>query len=177
MRKIEFNYKFLLFLYAYLRQIDLSLDRSRWEGLYGLRIFYKDQIKPERIADYLVSQSGIELPAEFPVYFPKEIGLKRQRILALYFHHCRQRYFLKDVEIIYCYELLLRLKDLLSSDLQEYTLDVEKLRVDVSTFSSSVIESKLLNKDIQHAMSVEHYLQHKEMNSITKFMDGIDLWG
>ena len=50
-----FNYKFIVFLYAYLRQIDLSLARSRDEPLLNLKIYYENQISPEGVVDCLAS--------------------------------------------------------------------------------------------------------------------------
>ena len=55
-----FNYKFIVFLYAYLRQIDLSLARSRNEPLLNLKTYYENQISPELVVDFLVSNFSVK---------------------------------------------------------------------------------------------------------------------
>ncbi len=58
---MKINYSFVVFLYAYLNQIDLSLDRSRWEPLDNLRDFYRSQISPKKVANYLIDNLGLDV--------------------------------------------------------------------------------------------------------------------
>ncbi|KKX46935.1 hypothetical protein L950_0229180 [Sphingobacterium sp. IITKGP-BTPF85] len=44
---MKIDYAFVVFLYAYINQIDLSLDRSRWESIDNLRNFYKIKFHPK----------------------------------------------------------------------------------------------------------------------------------
>ncbi|MGJ1404201.1 hypothetical protein [Sphingobacterium siyangense] len=55
------KWSFAVFLYAYLNQIDLSLDRSRWEPLDNLRDFYRSQISPKKVANYLIDKFGLNI--------------------------------------------------------------------------------------------------------------------
>ena len=59
MTVIKLKYNFLVFLYAYLRQIDSSLDRSRWGSIEELREYYNIQIAPEHIVNYLMQKYDI----------------------------------------------------------------------------------------------------------------------
>jgi len=58
---MKIKYSFAVFLYAYLNQIDLSLDRSRWEPLDNLRDFYRSQISPKTVANYLIDKLGLNV--------------------------------------------------------------------------------------------------------------------
>lgn len=175
MKKIEFDYKFLIFLYAYLRQINLSLDRSRWEGLSGLRLYYENQIQPSRLMKYFTDRVGPVEEVKFPLYFFEDISFFKKRWSALLSYFIYQKHFLTYEKIIYCFELLRDFEKVLISKFNDYTLEVEKLRVDITSFNNNTIESNILERDVSKAMSVEHYLQHKEMTPITKFMNDIDL--
>ncbi|WP_343566573.1 hypothetical protein [Sphingobacterium sp.] len=58
---MKIKYSFAVFLYAYLNQIDLSLDRSMWEPLDNLRDFYRSQISPKKVANYLIDKLGLNV--------------------------------------------------------------------------------------------------------------------
>ncbi|MEJ5092118.1 hypothetical protein, partial [Sphingobacterium faecium] len=60
MKKIRIKYPLAVFLFAYLNQIDLSLDRSRWGPIENLRNYYRTQISPERVANYLIHEFNLE---------------------------------------------------------------------------------------------------------------------
>ena len=47
-KKISFEYQFIVFLSAYLRQIDLSLDRSRWTSWGGIARVLQKSIEPQK---------------------------------------------------------------------------------------------------------------------------------
>ncbi|PSK86882.1 hypothetical protein [Taibaiella chishuiensis] len=175
MKKVQFKYDFLLFLYAYLRQMDLSLDRSRWEGLSDLRVYYKTQLSPQTVTESLIRQSGIRLSENLSSYFPKPMDIKKRRILGVYNHYLSRKHFLKEDEITYCCELLNQFSELLLSNVDQYDTRVEKLRNEISSFNYNLIESKLLGKDVALATSVEHYLQNVKVIPITEFLKGIDL--
>jgi len=53
MEEIKVKYNEILFIYAYLRQIDLSLDRVRWTSWNELQYYFKDQLQPLQIIGYL----------------------------------------------------------------------------------------------------------------------------
>ncbi|KKO93351.1 hypothetical protein AAW12_00150 [Sphingobacterium sp. Ag1] len=58
---MKIKYSFAVFLYTYLNQIDLSLNRSRWEPLDNLRDFYRSQISPKKVANYLINKLGLNV--------------------------------------------------------------------------------------------------------------------
>ncbi|KFF08295.1 hypothetical protein IX38_05870 [Chryseobacterium luteum] len=55
MKKVQINYSQLLFLYAYLRLINLSLDRNRWTTWDELQSYFKNIMAPSKVAQYLIS--------------------------------------------------------------------------------------------------------------------------
>ena len=69
---MKIDYAFVVFLYAYINQIDLSLDRSRWESIDNLRNFYKNQISPKNIVSYLMNRLNLEVEKLDNLVFLKE---------------------------------------------------------------------------------------------------------
>jgi len=69
---MKIDYAFVVFLYAYINQIDLSLDRSRWESIDNLRNFYKNQISPKNIVAYLMNRLNLEVEKVDNLIFLKE---------------------------------------------------------------------------------------------------------
>lgn len=174
-KKVEFNYKFLVFLYAYLRQANLSLDRSRWEGLNDLRVYYASQIAPAQVMSYFEKVCGKISKATFPIFISPSVNFIKQRFIATWGYYYSRKHYLNSKEVVYCYELLRELKYLLDSDIHKYELETEKLRIDIAKFASNVLVGKLLSKDIRLGNSVEHYLQNVEVISIQEFLKDVDL--
>ncbi|WP_461109929.1 hypothetical protein [Spirosoma koreense] len=57
---MAFDKQVIIFLYAYLRQADLSIDRVRWTAWIELSHFYKDRLKPDQVIKILESVAGRE---------------------------------------------------------------------------------------------------------------------
>ncbi|MGA6119380.1 hypothetical protein [Sphingobacterium anhuiense] len=66
---MKIDYAFVVFLYAYINQIDLSLDRSRWESIGNLRNFYKNQITSKNIVAYLMNRFNLEVEKVDNLFF------------------------------------------------------------------------------------------------------------
>lgn len=69
---MKIDYDFVVFLYAYINQIDFSLDRSRWKSIDNLRNFYKNQISPKNIVAYLMNRLNLEVEKLDNLVFLKE---------------------------------------------------------------------------------------------------------
>lgn len=155
MKKVEINYPQLLFLYAYLRMIDLSVDRSRWNLWPELKYYFKNRITPAEVTQYLMntfllSKGDLEGFAFSPVK-----RYKINRLKSVIF----KRLTLKREEIIYCYKLLSDFDDLLRSDNQTYNLEIEKLRIDVARYYNGILGSVILAKDLNRLMRIAHFQQ------------------
>jgi len=74
--------------------------------------------------------------------------------------------FLNQNEILYCYKLLWVFDKKLKSDIKEYNLDIEKLRIDVSKFYSEILELLISSKDVNRLMKIEHYEQNDKVELI-----------
>ncbi|ACU57749.1 hypothetical protein [Chitinophaga pinensis] len=160
MNKITINYGLLLFLYAYLRQLDLSLDRSRWTPWQELKDYYRQQIAPGRVAALLLATAKLTpeyvtgiTPIEWTNWrmFIRFIGWKGSALT-------------KD-QVLYCYQVLKTFEKYLQQDFHEYN-EQEQLRVQVCKISYQVIEYKLSLADVGKASRIEHYLQNENIVTI-----------
>lgn len=162
MSNIKIEYHQLLFLYAYSRQIDLSLDRSRWTSWDKFQDYYSCRLQPDKVIEYL--QRSFQLPNidfEQFIFFPK----KKTIIDKLEFR-IRKNQFLSQGEVLYCCKLLWAFDKELKSDNKGYNLDIEKLRIDVSTFYSQILELLISHNDLNRLMKVEHYEQNDKIEVI-----------
>jgi hypothetical protein len=81
----------IVFLYAYLRQADLSLDRSRWVSLSKLRDYYKTQINPEIVADYMLQHFKLNPDKLQYLYFIEDIRF-RARVKGWFLRWFKNRF-------------------------------------------------------------------------------------
>lgn len=176
MRKNKFKYRVLLFLYAYINQADLSLDRSRWDSLKTLRTFYEKQIAPERVAHYLLNCIGKDVRDIQGVCFLRNPTFL-DRIECFFSRIFFEKLSLSDNDICFICQKLLLLSDYLNSDVEFHKLEIEKLRVEVSSFNWKVLKCKIKIRDLEKAAMVEHYLQNDQLKTyrIDEFSKGLSL--
>lgn len=162
MNKVRIQYDRLLFLYAYFRQINLSLDRSRWASWSEFQAYYKGRIEPAQVIEYL--KKSFQLPStdweNFTFYPEERTSVKRLKKMVW------KDNFLKQNEILYGCKLLWEFDKELKSDIQEYNLNREKLRVDVTVFYNEVLGLLISHKDLNRLMKVEHYEQNDKIEVI-----------
>ena len=75
----------------------------------------------------------------------------------------RRKLYLYEKEVIYCCQKLLIFNNFLNASLEVDKLDIEKLRVDFVKITYYIIEFKLLVRDREKTMKIEHYLQHDNL--------------
>lgn len=177
MNRTKIEYPLAVFLYAYLQQIDLSLDRSRWTSLDELRDYYKTQIAPGRVVDYLLQKFDLDSKEIDHVYYVTPLSSLAKVVAWLELHFKRECY-LSNEEVYYCCQKLLILDQYLSSSVEVHKLEVEKLRVEFSQFTFGVLKARLFVKDRIKAQRVEHFLENENLDviSIEKFRTGLDLF-
>lgn len=158
MRSIKIRYQNLIFLYAYLRQIDLSLDRSRWQKWIDLKNYYSTQINASKVSDKLQEFLNLHLTKHSFSYCSKPPSFWRSFSSFFQKKNLKTNY-LTDTEILYCCQLLNRFDALLKRDYSEYPLEAESLRIEIAKFYSNVLEHKLYNRDLRRAIAVEHFMQ------------------
>jgi len=175
MKKIFFDYQLLLFLYAYLRSVDLSLDRSRWVPWKELQEYYKDRIRPGTVAKYLLStfELSYKSPLIYFVDYPSKIKIAKY---LFYRFFCR-KFYLTALEVVHCCELLVVFENYLNSDVEMNKFEIEKLRIDITGITYYVIEFKLHRRDVDKAMAVEHFFQNENLDiiKIKDFIGNLDL--
>ncbi len=176
MSKTKIEYQLVFFLYAYLTQMDLSLDRSSSTSLHELAAYYKIQIAPGRAANYLLRKFDLDVNRTQDVYYvaPVALSLKIRSWLELHF---KRECILSKTELYYCCQKLLILDQYLNSSREVHKLEIEKLRVELSKFTFGVLQSKLFKKDRIKAQRVEHFLQNENLDviRIEEFNMGLDL--
>lgn len=158
MSKIKIEYRQLLFLYAYLRLIDLSLDRSRWTSWNEFQDYFRSKLQPVQVIEYL--KRNFQLPnTDFEAFIfspEKKSTIKKMKSVI------GKSQFLSQDEIFYCCKLLWVFDKELKSDIKEYNLDIEKVRIDISKFYSEVLGLLISHKDLNRLMKVEHYEQNNK---------------
>lgn len=171
-----FNYKFIVFLYAYLRQIDLSLARSRDEPLLNLRIYYENQISPELVVDFLVSNFSVKKSLNSNYVITSRSFSVFNKFKFLIYKLIRKNNFLNCTEIIESINELLLFNGILKSNKDIDGSEIEKLRINIANLSS-IIDYRLFKMDSNKAMYVEHYKQNNLIvtNPITDFIVDFEL--
>ncbi len=177
MKKINFSYNFLVFLYAFLRQIDLSLDRSRWFTIYELKKHYEDSdVNPNKVLKYLMKENNINF---------KDFNIKYEIEKPSLFSRCRNSMykvlnlnsFLTRNELYFCCQNLYNLNQFLNNCDGVEKVDIEKLRIELSKFTYENLEDKLFSKDYIKAMSIEHFAQNENIKTVNieYFINGFNL--
>ncbi|WP_292009337.1 hypothetical protein [Chryseobacterium sp.] len=157
---MKIKYHQLLFLYAYLRLIDLSLDRSRWNSWAEFQDYFKNIIAPSLVAEYLIN--SFHLPTACLKHFnfiPKEKSIFN-RLKPIFF----QKFYLKENEVLYCCRLLCKIDKILNSDTKIYHVGIEKLRIDVASYYSDILGKIISGKDLNKLMKIEHFWQAEKID-------------
>lgn len=164
-RKMKIKYSFVVFLYAYLNQIDLSLDRSRWESIDKLRDFYSTQISPKKVANYLIDKLGLNVKKLNNLIFIGEESFW-DKIKDSLLSSLKRDVILEDDKVYFLCQKLLLLDHFLEDGEQVHKLEIEKLRVEFSKLTYGTIKFKLVKKDRLKANSIEHFLQNEILSTI-----------
>lgn len=162
---MKIKYSFVVFLYAYLNQIDLSLDRSRWEPLANLRDFYRSQISPKKVANYLIDNLGLDVKKLNNLIFICEESLW-DKIKDSLLSSFKRDVILEDDKIYFLCQKLLLLDNFLADGEQVHKLEIEKLRIAFSKLNYGTIKWKLIKRDRLKANSIEHFLQNEILSTI-----------
>lgn len=160
MKKVQINYSQILFLYAYLRLINLSLDRNRWTTWDELQDYFKNIIAPYEIAQYLIN--SLNLPkTDFKNfnYIPQKKSLLI-RLKPIVF----KTFSLKQEEVLYCCKLILQFDDALHSYIKKYHIGIEKLRVDIALYNMNILGKMILWNDLDRLMKIEHFWQSEKID-------------
>ncbi|WP_426791841.1 hypothetical protein [Sphingobacterium sp. WOUb80] len=162
---MKIKYSFVVFLYAYLNQIDLSLDRSRWEPIDNLRDFYRSQISPKKVANYLIDKLGLNVEKLNYLIFIDEESLWnkiKDSLLSTF----KKDVILDEDKVYFLCQKLLLLDNILADGEQVHRLEIEKLRIEFSKLNYGTIKFKLASKDRLKANNIEHFLQNERLSTI-----------
>ena len=160
MEKINVRYEQLIFIYAYLRQVDLSLDRCRWESWAALQNYFSDKLQPSQIIGYLRRNLQLSDIENDPIFSVGRISL-RSRLKS----HITKSLLLEPQEILYCCKLLSDFEEKLKSNNATYNEQIEKLRIDIAEYYIKFLGSAISKKDLNRLMNIEHYGQSNKKGS------------
>lgn len=155
----------IIFLYAYLNQIDLSLDRSRWESIDKLRDFYSTQISPKKVANYLADKLRLDVKKLNNLIFIGEESLW-DKIKDSLLSSLKRDVILEDDKVYFLCQKLLLLDNYLEDGEQVHKLEIEKLRIEFSKLNYGTVKFKLAKKDRLKANNIEHFLQNETLSTI-----------
>ena len=158
--RVQFKYEFIVFLYAYLRQIDLSLDRCRWTNISELRLYYQDKITPDEVVRFLsekVDNSVIHADLNYELKEPSF----SEKLYNLLLKLSGKSNVLTVAELSHLRKLLLSFNELLQSSTTHYNAEIESLRLNIALFYSYRLEHKLRKEDYEKAMRIEHYMSNE----------------
>jgi len=162
----------MLFLSAYCHNLYLSLYRSSGGEWKDFRNYYQIFISPIRVAKFLQNNSPVNLVR-------REIVLKKEHmhtpIVKRFFFLFFPSKTLEESDVIYCYNLLLKIDDLLKPDIEKYTIDATWLALAAGLFNDDVLKFRLKPKDFERVLSVEHYWELVETNKMVDFMKDVKL--
>jgi hypothetical protein len=162
MKKFKVKYGLILFIYAYLRQIDLSLDRSRWVEWSEFQSYFENKINPIRIIQYLKKSFLLPDP-DLQHYI---ISLENKTIIDKLCFIFFKNPILTEDEIVYCCKLLWNFNAIYESSAEHYNVEIEKLRINIAQYYTKVLESKIAKKDINKLMRIEHFGQNTKIGTI-----------
>lgn len=174
-RKIYFDYEFILFLYAYFRQADLSLDRSKWTDWEELQGYYQQQIAPGKVAVLLLEKANIQDSELREVSAVRPIRVTQWRQFRRFISwKASLGNFLTEEQVMFCYRQLKTLEAYLDRHFEEY-YDQERLRVNICSIAYEVLEYKLSLRDSLAAEKITHYFQNETLNThpMEMFSQGI----
>lgn len=173
MKKIKFKYEYLVFLGAYLRNLDLSLDRSwdAWEEK-DLQTYYRNFISQMSVVKSLQENSQITAIGNKEDLEVKAKVFSWVKKVFYYFFPLKT---LTEEQVEICVKLLLTVDKFLISDIKVYTIEVQKLRLFIADYYMDILKVRLKPKDFSKILSVEHYMQNVATVKMADFKKDIEL--
>lgn len=157
------NYKDILLLYSCLRQIDLSIDRSRWSTWGDFQHYFQTNDCLRYIKDFRNNKYKSVVFNETTFSFDKSpISKIKSRFRVLIFGN----YKMSENEASALCTLLHKI-DIVLNDIPPNNNSLGILRVNISCFYAGVLEHLLSNKDFEKASNVEHFFQNETLNTLS----------
>lgn len=176
MKIVKLEYESLVFLYAYLRQIDLSLDRARWDTWENLVKYYSTNISQKKVSGKLKNYQLISV-SKGVYYFNRISNVFLQKVISRVYGPIYSKVFFQITDVSKCIEFLDRFDQLLHEEFNDYPKKAEILRVEIAKYYSFVLGSRISNKDLNRVMKVEHFLQNDKILKTIKIENfSKDIW-
>lgn len=165
MKMIDLRYNFFVFLCAYLRQIDLSIDRSRWDKWNNLQTYYTAQISVAVVLDLLKKECGINFDGKQVAInkSPRSVIIRFKELIA---REVFKKNTLSEGELKYCHNLLNEFQNLIETDFVNFPIEAEKLRIDIAMFYTNALQPKISAKDFERVLRIEHFMQNSNLRCI-----------
>lgn len=153
MKNVKIKYNQLKFLYAYLRLIDLSLDRSRWGEWNNFLLYFKNILSPTIVIKYLKENFDLTEQDVYQVTVLSEQKTVIDKLKAFAFNASSIR---RD-DVLYCCKILLDFDKILKSDHEDYNFHIEQLRENIAKYYTEVLGRFIASKDLKILMRIEHF--------------------
>lgn len=165
MANIPLKHQTLVALYAYLRHLDLSLDRSRWGAWQDYVAYSQTQVAPAVIMHFLEHKCSVVAMVDTNGVIPTH-SYAKLRLLYLVRTLMRRNNYLTSVEVAYVWQALETYQRYLATDWNAYSIELETLRVRIANFCYTVLEAKLSRRELDHTMRIEHYFSAHHLPTV-----------
>ncbi len=164
MKKYYFPQKFILGLYGYFRQIELSIHRALNDSWNKMLLFYKGKLPPERILEYFEKYCMNENLALNETIQEQIFLTAPQKILCIISKKIGGKPYLYEFEIRFFYIAIKRFSNIVSTRERPKNDPIVKLRMDLTHYCR-MLSLRLSNNEIERSKLVEHFNQ----NNYNKF--------
>lgn len=169
--KIKTKYQEMIFLFVYMRHLEMSLDRTRWDGFGELRKYYQTVLAPSEVLKWPLLQSVNcdQLDKDIGTLIPKEYS-RWQKFTAKLLPTFDQ-YFIDKDDLLSCLIILKEFDSHLQGSDLDYTANHESLRQCIVSLAYGRLKYNMKSNDLDRAFSIEHYLQaeHLEHTSLRDY--------
>lgn len=162
---IRLKKKFVLGLYTYLRQMELSVDRVLQDSWGKLIIYFDERISPQKVITLLESHvidksrlcknSGEKL---IEINYSEKLEARIMSVFGKF-------PYLTDLELSKIYSALQTFSKLLESKKTPPNDMLIQLRMQLHSYCKS-LALKLNNRDLKRAQSVEHFNQNDALEFV-----------
>ncbi len=165
MKKMKINYHDLVFICAYIKQLELSLsnlslDENKWNLWLEARNFLSSRLEPSRLINYFSQK--YEVPDTEVDWTKYELPNKRKFLFKKLFTS-----YLYDIELLYFYKLLKTFNEYLSFEIEDfYNLRINKLSLDAVLFYIYLCDTKISRRDAKKIKKVEYFNSPKNIKTI-----------
>lgn len=176
--KIYFNRKFILGLFAYIRQSNLSIDRALMDSTDNMLEYYKTKIYPDKLLKYFENKCNDKLFFSKisnskniePIFINNIISLIRKKSFLInklnkIISILRKKPYLTDNEIKYIYSIIKSFDNIIKYN-NITNEELMYLRLNM-VYCCDILSLNLSRKEIKTAKKIEHFNQNFNLKCLS----------